>query len=328
MIIIIPISLKNTLKSYRFVYNSIWDNFIDFYERGNYMKHLFIINPKAGKGKALKLIPEIENAFRNTNEKFLIEITERAGHATELVRNYVKKDNYRVYAVGGDGTLNEVLNGMVNSESCLGVIPSGSGNDFVKSAYKDKLPSDIIRDTINGSVKNMDLAKIDNRYFINISSIGIDAEVADNAKNIKRFPFISGKMAYIISAVITVIIYKYKNIQMIIDSKEIKIKNTLLAIANGRYYGGGMRVAPNADLMDGMFDICAIDKLSKIRMLMLFPKLIKGKHERIKEVTFYKGKKVTINSREEIAVNIDGEIIKRKNFTFEIIPKGVKFIIP
>lgn len=227
------------------------------------MKHLFIINPKAGKGKSLQLIPEIEEAFKGTNEEFIIEITERIGHATELVRNYVNRDNYRIYAVGGDGTLNEVLNGMVNSESCLGVIPSGSGNDFIRSVYKEKLVRNTIRDTINGDIKPIDLGKVDGRYFINISSIGIDAEVVDNVKSIKICPFISGKIAYILSAIITILMYKYRDIQLIIDTKEVKIKNTLLAIANGRYYGGGMRVAPDADLQDGLLDICAIDRLNK-----------------------------------------------------------------
>ncbi|WML34565.1 diacylglycerol kinase family lipid kinase [Clostridium sp. OS1-26] len=292
------------------------------------MKHLFIINPKAGKGKALKLIPEIEEEFKNTNEEFLIEITEKVGHATEIVRKYVSKENYRVYAVGGDGTLNEVLNGMINSESCLGFIPSGSGNDFIRSVYKGKLPRNIIKDTVNGKIKPIDLAKVDDRYFINISSIGIDAEVANNARNIKKRPFISGKIAYILSAIITILMYKYREIQLIIDNKEIKIKNTLLALANGRYYGGGMKVAPDADLQDGLLDICAIDKLSRAKMFILFPKLIKGEHHQIEEVTFYKGKKVIVNSEEEVTLNIDGEIVKRKNVTFEIVPGGVKFIIP
>lgn len=292
------------------------------------MKHLFIINSKAGKGKAIKLIPDIKNAFKDSSEEFIIEVTEKVGHATELVRNYVNRENYRVYAVGGDGTLNEVLNGMVSTESCLGVIPSGSGNDFIKSIYKEKLPENIIKDTINGKTKMIDLAKVDDRYFINISSVGIDAEVVDNAKIFKKYPFISGKIAYILSAIITILMYKYKSIQLIIDDRELTLKNTLIAFANGKYYGGGMKVAPSADIQDGFFDICVINKLSRVKMLTLFPRLIKGTHSQIKEVSFYKGKKVAINSKEEITVNIDGEIMKRKNVIFEIIPRRINFIVP
>lgn len=293
------------------------------------MKHLFIINPKAGKGKTLNIIPEIKEIFKDSDEKFIIEITKRSGHATELVREYVTKENYRVYAVGGDGTLNEVVNGMINNESCIGVIPSGSGNDFFKSIYfEKKISSNILRDTIKGETKLIDLGKMDDRYFLNISSVGIDAEVVDNAKKLKRYGFISGKMAYIISAVMTILKYKCKDIQLIIDGTEIILNSTLLALANGRYYGGGMKVAPQADIQDGLLDICVINKLSRLKMLILFPKLIRGKHNEIKEVTFYKGKKIIVNSKEEIAINIDGEIIKRKSVNFELFPQSIKFIIP
>ncbi|MCY6482910.1 diacylglycerol kinase family lipid kinase [Clostridium aestuarii] len=292
------------------------------------MKHLFIINPKAGKGKASEIIPEIKNIFKEIDEEFIIEITERQGHATELVRNYVNKEDYRVYSVGGDGTLNEVLNGMVNSNSCLAVIPSGSGNDFVRSINKGTSVKEILKSTIFGKTEMLDLAKINDRYFINISSVGIDAEVTNNARKLKTFPFISGGVAYILSIFMTIFTYKYKHIKLKIDDKEIKSQITLLAIANGKYYGGGMKVSPYADLQDGILDICVIDKLSKMKILVLFPKLMKGKHSDIKEVSFYKGKKITLISEKGILVNIDGELIKVQQIDLQIIPKSIKVIIP
>lgn len=292
------------------------------------MKHLFIINPKAGKGKALEIIPEIKKIFKEIEGEFIIEITERPGHATELVENYVKEENYRVYAVGGDGTLNEVLNGMVNSSSCLGVIPNGSGNDFVRSIYEKTAFKNMLKSTILGKTKQIDVVKINDRYFINISSIGIDAEVVCNARKLKSLPLISGGLAYILGVFITIFKYKCRYIQLKIDDKEIESTITLLAMANGKYYGGGMKVAPYADLEDGILDLCIINKLSRIRMLTLFPKLIKGNHEEIKEVSFYKGRKITLSSKEEIAVNIDGEIIKSQQIQCNIIPQGIKVIIP
>ncbi|MCY6369307.1 diacylglycerol/lipid kinase family protein [Clostridium ganghwense] len=292
------------------------------------MKHLFIINPKAGKGKAMEIIPEIEKIFKEIDEEYIIEITKRPGHATELVRNYVNNENYRVYSVGGDGTLNEVLNGMANSDSCLGVIPSGSGNDFVKSICKKTMSQNILKNTIIGIPKKVDLAKINDRYFINISSVGIDAEVTDNAKKLKKFPFVSGGVAYMLSFFSTIFSYKCRDIQLKIDDIEITSQITLLALANGKYYGGGMKVAPHADLQDGILDVCVVDKLSRTRMLALFPKLIKGEHAGEEEVSFYKGRKVTLTAEEEIAVNIDGEIIKSEKIDFIIIPQSIKIIIP
>ncbi|MBV7274061.1 hypothetical protein I6U48_14230 [Clostridium sp. PL3] len=158
--------------------------------------------------------------------------------------------------------------------------------------------------------------------------MGIDAEVVDNAKLFKKYPFISGRAAYIFSAIVTIFTYKYRRIQLIIDDKEITLENTLTTFANGKYYGGGMKVAPDADLQDGLFDICTVDKLSRIKMFTLFPKLIKGTHRQIEEVCFYKAKKIIVSSKDEITVNIDGEIVKRKDVVFELIPKGINFIIP
>jgi YegS/Rv2252/BmrU family lipid kinase len=291
-------------------------------------KHLFIVNPKAGKGKSLDIIPKINNEFIGREEDLIIEITKYPGHASLISNEYTSKGNYRVYAVGGDGTLNEVLNGMAGSNSFLGVIPCGSGNDFIKSLYNEKGDDILIKDIINGSVQNMDLGKIKDRYFLNISSVGIDAEVVNNALELKKIPFVSGTFAYIISAVATILTYGAKEVELVIDERKTKINITLLAVANGKYYGGGMKVAPQADLKDGYFDLCLVSKLSRIKMLLLFPKLIKGTHGEIKEVEFFKGKNITVNAEEEIAVNIDGEMIKSRSVDFKIITGGINLIIP
>jgi hypothetical protein len=127
------------------------------------MKHLFILNPKAGKGKTLKLIPEIEKIFKERNDEYIIEITKGEGHASEIAKNYSSKEDYRIYSVGGDGTLNEVLNGMVESSSSLAVIPSGSGNDFIKSIYNYSEKENIgklLRNTINLIRNSLDINEI------------------------------------------------------------------------------------------------------------------------------------------------------------------------
>lgn len=292
------------------------------------VKHLFIINPKAGKGRTLNVIPQIKETFMGQQEDYIIEVTEYPGHASIIAREYTSKGIYRVYAVGGDGTLNEVLNGMVHSKSFLGVIPCGSGNDFIKSIYDKKGEEYLVRDIINGKTQVMDLGKVKNRYFLNISSVGIDAEVVSNALDLKRIPFVSGTLAYLISAITTISKYCSKEVELIIDGKRINVDLTLFAVANGKYYGGGMKVAPLADLKDGYFDLCLVSKLSRIKMLLLFPKLINGTHSEINEVKFLRGKNIQINTESEIAINIDGELIKSNSIDFSIIAGGIKFIIP
>ncbi|GAA0177678.1 diacylglycerol kinase family lipid kinase [Clostridium sediminicola] len=294
------------------------------------MKHLFIINPKAGKGKSLDLIPKIEEIFESLEEEPIIEITQKPGHATEIVQKYVQLDNYRIYSVGGDGTLNEILNGIINTQSQLGIIPAGSGNDFIKSLIIDKniTAENILEKTIFGESKKVDVGIVNNKYFINISSIGFDADVVKSSIKLKKSSFIPNKLAYLLSIFLAVFFHKNRNLEIILDNKKFNAKTTLLAICNGCFYGGGMHVAPFAKISDGYFDVCLVENISILKILMLFPKLIKGIHSEIKEVTFFNAKKVSVNCEEDININIDGELIQSQHIEFQILPSAINVIYP
>lgn len=292
------------------------------------MKHIFIINPMAGKGKATELLPVIEDYFKDKSEEYRIRVTDYPGHATEIAREYSSIEECRIYSVGGDGTVNEVVNGIAGTQSSLGVIPAGSGNDFIRSIANPSDIQDFTIRTINGEDKYIDLAKANDKYFINISSIGFDADVVFNADKFKKVPGITGSMAYVISIIYTVLKKKISKIKVHIDDREMKLNILLAAIANGRFYGGGMLAAPEAKIDDGLFDICLITEASRFQILRLFPKYIRGEHGQLKEVQFLRGKKVKIESSEELRLNIDGEIYPSFNIEFEIIEKGIKVIIP
>lgn len=308
------------------------------------MKHLFIVNPIAGKGKSLDYIPKIKEYFSTKNDPFFIEVTEYPRHATKLVKEHVSKDKYRVYSIGGDGTLNEVLNGIVGSDSSLAVIPTGSGNDFSKTLdyycslhekdlsgiYRKQTSGDtILKKLINGTELSIDIGKINNKYFINISSLGFDAEVVYKSNKIKKLPLITGLPAYILSVLATLISYGSNLLEMSIDGLKIKKGVLLAAVANGRYYGGGMQAAPLAEIDDGFFDICLIEHVKRLKILRLFPKFIKGKHANIKEVSFFKGKNISIISKNKIALNVDGETdMVNGKIDFMLIPNAVKIVLP
>lgn len=293
------------------------------------MEHLFIINPVAGKGKALKFVKEIKSLFVNSEKNYSIKITEKPGHATEIAREYTKNRCLRVYSVGGDGTLNEIVNGMVGSNSSLAIIPAGSGNDFIKSIVNGNLePKEMLVRAINGKVRLTDLAKVNERYFINISSIGFDAEVVYNTNKIKKLPFIPGKLAYLLGALITLLKYNNNYIKVTIDGHCIETKSLLTAVANGRYYGGGMLPTPNAEIDDGQFDICLISEVNRFKIFRFLPRFIKGLHGNLKEVSFYRGKKITIESDRDLTINIDGEVNKVRKASFEIIPKAIGIVVP
>lgn len=295
------------------------------------MKHLFIINPAAGKGKTLELVPHIQEIFNNRNEEYVIEVTREAGHAVEIAKSYSRSEDYRIYSVGGDGTLNEVLNGMAESSSSLAVIPSGSGNDFIKNIYsfnEGENLVELLKKTIDGQEKSIDVGRLNDRYFLSISSVGFDAEVVHNSIKLKKIPFISGKTAYILGILMTVFKYNSHNLTIEVDGKVIREDSLLTAVANGKYYGGGMKVAPDAEIDDGLFTICVIKRVSKPRILRLFPRVINGTHGEIKEVAFYRGAEVKINCNKTIAFNIDGELRYGSEANFELKKAAIKIVLP
>lgn len=292
------------------------------------MKVLFIVNPTAGKGAAMKEVPRIESIMdKLKGVEYSIKYTEKAGHATEIAK-YGAEQGYDIaFAVGGDGTVNEVVNGLVCTDTALGVIPGGSGNDFIRSLGIQGDTCSIIQHTLYGTRKPVDVGIINDRYFINISSVGFDAEVVLATQKAKRY-FLSGSAAYVAGLIGTIFSRKSDRIKMVIDDNVIEEKVLLVAVANGRYYGGGMMAAPEAVLDDGLFDICLIANMSRLKMLVLFPQFMKGKHKKFKEVSFYRSKKVLIESVNPMPVNVDGEVYRDRKASFELVKNGLMVAIP
>ncbi len=292
------------------------------------MKHFFIVNPVAGKGKAMKLVPDIIEQCKARNYNYNIVDTGYPGHATEIAKQASDTKACRIYSVGGDGTLNEVLNGIAGSSSVLGVIPCGSGNDFIKSIIGSAIPDNILTATIEGKEKLIDYASVNNKYFVNISSVGFDAEVAYQTGHFKKLPLISGKMAYILGILTTILICKNHHMELKLDNETISGKSLLIAAGIGKYYGGGIFALPDAEIDDGLFDICHVDAMSRFKILRLFPQYMKGLHGNIKGVHLFKSKRVEIRSENPIPLNRDGEIILTDKAVFEIFPKSLPFIFP
>ncbi len=291
------------------------------------MKHLFIINPVAGKGNASKYIEKIENYFKDKEDTYVIKLTKEQGHATTITKEVVKNDDWRVYSIGGDGTLNEVLNGLAGSNSALGVIPAGSGNDYFRS-LDTKNDENLLTRTIEGTIKKCSMGQVNNRYFLNVASAGIDAEVVHNARQFKKLPFLNGQGAYILGIFYTV--FKYKSFKSKITfNDQIHHKSTLLiAVANGKYYGGGMKIAPRANIYSKDFELYHIDEAKPLRILKLFPTLIRGGHDTLREVQSYQTNKISLYSKGGFMLNIDGEIERVIRANFSLIPDGVNIIAP
>jgi len=290
------------------------------------LSYLFIINPIAGKGKGSKIIPIIKEIMQDHGCSYEIKLTEKVGDAKRFAEEAKTQDFSTIVSVGGDGTLHEVVNGMAEGPQKLGVIPSGTGNDFTRSL---NIPLNI-RESIEILVQQksvfIDLGKLNEKYFVNFCSVGLDALIAQEANKIKKY--FSSTYAYIIGVIKALSKFKSINAELIIDDNKYKEKVMLIAVCNGSYYGGGMKIAPQAQFSDGMFDICIVRDMSKLKLLFLFPTIFKGKHIHYKEVKIYRGKSVQISSIEHINVNADGELINNRPIKFEIIHKKIEVIVP
>ncbi|MBE6788687.1 MAG: diacylglycerol kinase family lipid kinase [Ruminococcaceae bacterium] len=299
-------------------------------------KFIFIVNPKAGKNNnAVTFMDKIKAAIKAHKLDGEIYITRSVGDAKEYVKKRCESLEIptRFYACGGDGTLNEVINGAVGCPlAYVGILPLGSGNDYIKS-FNDVDFLDLTAQ-INGKPKPVDLVKIGDRYVANMCNIGFDASVAHNFTKFKTVPGVSGKSAYAISVFYTLVQKLSRPMHIILDDgTEIFDDMLLCSVSKGIYCGGQYKTAPRADVSDGFIDVCPIKKLSRIQFVNFIGYYKKGVHFDMpslsKYVAYHKCKKATIKNANNIPVTYDGEPgFINGNVTFEVAEKAVSIIIP
>lgn len=299
-------------------------------------KHFFVINPKAGKTDISKKISsDINKIFKNSPEEYSIYITKNKNDATIYTRNICESQegNLRFYACGGDGTLNEVINGIIGYENAsISVIPYGTGNDFVKN-FQSQIGFYDINKQIKSKLQEVDLLNVNGQYSINLCNIGFDAKVAENMIKFKKIPLISGQGAYTLSVFYSLINKMCTNLEIEIDDCEIINGDFLLCvIANGKSYGGGYLGAPLAEIDDGLIDLCIVRKISRLKLVNLMKLYKEGRHlesEELKDYIIYKKcNSIKIKSKENFTICLDGEITTSNNLNVSLKNKGVKFITP
>jgi len=305
-------------------------------------KTVFIVNPNSGSGATGREWPRIQTVAKaRLGTAFTSCLTSEPGDATRLVRSHLLDGADMIVCVGGDGTLNEVVNGFmdedgpIRKDARLGFIPNGTGCDFVRTAPIPRRLEESLDTIQQGYACLTDLGRLRYRnhhdapatsYFHNITSFGLGGEVdARVNRTTKAFgPFIS----FIWSTLIAILLYGKKTIRLKIDDhydKEIKIWN--VAVANGQCHGGGMRVAPGAILNDGLFHITVIGDLSLAGVFRHLPKLYNGKISEIKEVSCLTGKKVEAYSQQPVLLDVDGEQPGKLPITIDIMPASLWMIM-
>ncbi|MCK4357997.1 MAG: diacylglycerol kinase family lipid kinase [Candidatus Cloacimonetes bacterium] len=290
-----------------------------------------ILNPFAGKGKAFRSIRKIEKYLQKHYMEYDMAITDSPKQATDFAFETANQGIEYIIVVGGDGTINEVLNGIMKSDNSdkvkLGIIPVGGGNDFIKNIdYPKKLEKQIklLRRRIT---QKIDVGQVENYYFINTLGIGFDAQVAITYSKSKTLDGSAGYMKAVMKTLI-----KCKSYPVEIEVNDISIKGDKLfvSVGNGKCCGGKFHLTPDAKIDDGVFDFCIIDKLTRREIIKFLPKVIKGKHVNLPMVTMLNGKEIIVKSNEDLPVYLDGEIpdLKdKKNIYIKIIPKKLNLIV-
>ena len=275
------------------------------------MKYIFILNSFALKTETEKVKRQIEEYCTKENMEFIVEINSEDVDTEDIVAKYREQKNI-IIAVGGDGTVNRVLNGIAGTDNILGIIPLGSGNDFYKSVEKD------LREYYN----SCDLIKINDKHFINVACFGIDADVGNNKGKVTS-KLIPKSQRYNASLLKTFSQYKCREMEIEFNNERLKGQFTTIAVCNGMYYGNGYKISPTSNPTNGVVDIYVVDKVNKLRMVNLILKMKDGNHTEEKEVHHYQASKLTIKSPEGILANVDGEEMYDRKFEIEVVKDGI-----
>ncbi len=287
-------------------------------------RYLFIINPVAGSGKARAVKDLIEETMNYNLLNYEIVFTTRPREATYIASTY---EYDVVVAVGGDGTVNEVSAGLIDRQDLvLGIIPAGTGNDLSRSLNIPQDPKEAIERLLDGKICKIGMGDSNGHNFLNISSVGFDVAVLTNNEIIRKR--VKGELAYILAVIYTLLKFKKNQVTIEIDG-QIHHKNLLLlAVGNGKYYGGGMMIMPNANPYDDFLHVCLVKDISNLKALTLFPLIFKGRHLKYKKyIEIYKAKNIKIINQSPTLLNIDGEVLEEGNeISFKLSDKKISII--
>ena len=274
----------------------------------------FIVNPVAGKGAGKNVFGSLEGELKGHRIPYGFIETTAPGHATEAAR---EASTPVVVSVGGDGTINEIVNGITGSTKSLGIIPAGSGNDFIKSVGVPRKPLQALQTLLQGFRRPVDVGTVrcsptpdgggNNapRLFLNGVGVGFDAAVAARTREI---PFLSGTALYILAVLQTLGKYDPPRFRIQFDGSTREARGLLIAVGNGKCAGGGFYLTPDAKVDDGLLDICSVDEKNIFQILSLMPRVMRGKHHNVRGVNFFREKRLTISAEDPFYVHADGEI--------------------
>ncbi|MBR6595525.1 MAG: diacylglycerol kinase family lipid kinase [Oscillospiraceae bacterium] len=295
------------------------------------MTHLFIINPAAGSRDRTEAYREkIKAACDGRGLQYEIQVSQAPGDCRRLARAAAETgEEYRIYACGGDGTLNEVADGAAGyANAAVTVFSGGSGNDFVKLFDDPKAFFDLER-LLEAEEVTFDMIACNDTRALNICSVGLDARIGTDVSRYKRLPLLHGFRAYAASTVVNLCKGISEHYVVEIDGEKIDGKFTFVCACNGRFYGGGFNPVPEADPTDGLLDVLLVDKVNLLQVPGIIGKYKNGRYKELPHlVRHYRTRELKITCDKEVPVNVDGEAVYAKEVEFAIADEKLRFFYP
>lgn len=290
------------------------------------MRVLFIVNPKAGRGAGLKVWRRISRELTGKQgiEAVLPSSKEETRKvAAQAARNGVE----RVVAVGGDGTLQLVAGQLAHCDTILGLLPAGTGNDFGRNFGLPREPYHALNVALWAQPRRIDLGHAPGQgHFINAAGLGFDGTVAEKASSFPKG--LGGTLPYLAGALHTMATFQPIHVDVTVDDRTISGRSTLVVVANGRYYGGGMKVAPGACSEDGLLDICIAGGLNRLEMLKLLAQVYSGAHVSHPQVRVMRGTHVKVTVPQSAPAHLDGEPLRSTELECRVLPKALSVALP
>jgi len=302
------------------------------------MGKFVIINPRSAKGKTERAWPAIKEELDRRVGDYRFALTGGVGHATELARKALIEGAEQLIAVGGDGTLSEVVDGFfdkggpVNPDAALSYIISGTGGDFRRTLMMSENLAECVAGVAEGDVRKVDCGRLtyvshdgsqNTRHFINIASFGMGGEMDMRVNRSKFFGKMGAKPAFLSAAFITLLSYRNKKVLVRTPEFEEKMIVRACLVCNGRFGGGGMMWAPDADISDGLFDVVVLGDIGRFKSMINMGKIYKGEHIGLDGVKSFRASWLEASSDDEVLLDVDGEAPGRLPARFEILPEAI-----
>ena len=289
--------------------------------------HMLVViaNPTAHSGKAASVIDAVCQLLKKRGLAYRCDTTQYVGHAMRLADSAFHEGADGIVCVGGDGTVNEIISGLAGRHMTLYLVPCGTGNDFVKVLPLPKDPLKALECQLDSPACPVDIGQVNDRYFLNIAGTGFDVEVL---RQTMRFKWLGGGLLpYLCGVVAALRRFKPMDIELTINGKTEKRRVTIISIGNGQYLGGGMRAVPQADPMDGLFDVIYVDAVNRRTIARLLPHFIKGTHTGLPIAHCARCTEVVINSP-GMTFNLDGELHDMDRAFCRMLPGALTLHLP